>query len=34
MKKLLVTLALAGTLSAPSVVFAEANWYGSLRGGI
>ena len=34
MKKLLVTLALAGTLSAPSVVFAEASWYGSLRGGI
>ena len=34
MKKLLVTLALAGTLSVPSVVFAEANWYGSLRGGV
>ena len=34
MKKLLVTLALAGTLSVPSVVFAEATWYGSLRGGL
>ena len=39
MKKLLVTLALAGTLSVPSVVFAEdmeegAMWYGSLRGGL
>ena len=34
MKKLLVTLALAGTLSVPSVVFAEANWYGSLRIGV
>ena len=34
MRKLLVTLALAGTLSVPSVVFAEATWYGSLRGGL
>ena len=34
MKKLLVTLALAGTLSVPSVVFSEATWYGSLRGGL
>ena len=34
MRKLLVTLALAGTLSIPSVVFAEATWYGSLRGGL
>ena len=34
MKKLLVTLALAGTLSVPSVVFAEAGWYGSLRSGL
>ena len=34
MKKLLVTLVLAGTLSVPSVVFAEASWYGSLRGGV
>ena len=34
MRKLLVTLALAGTLSVPSVVFAEANWYGSLRSGL
>ena len=34
MKKLLVTLALAGTLCVPSVVFAEASWYGSLRGGL
>ena len=38
MRKLLVTLALAGTLSVPSAVFAEeeagASWYGSLRGGI
>ena len=34
MRKLLVTLALAGTLCVPSVVFAEANWYGSLRAGI
>ena len=34
MKKLLVTLALAGTLSVPSVVFAKASWYGSLRVGV
>ena len=34
MRKLLVTLALAGTLCVPSVVFAEASWYGSLRGGL
>ena len=34
MRKLLFTLALAGTLSVPSVVFAEATWYGSLRGGV
>ena len=34
MRKLLVTLALAGILSVPSVVFAEATWYGSLRGGL
>ena len=34
MRKLLVTLALAGTLSIPSVVFAEASWYGSLRAGL
>ncbi len=38
MRKLLVTLALAGTLSVPSAVFAEeeagASWYGSLRGGV
>ena len=34
MRKLLVTLALAGTLCIPSVVFAEASWYGSLRSGL
>ena len=34
MRKLLFTLALAGTLSVPSVVFAEATWYGSLRAGV
>ena len=34
MRKLLVTLALAGTLGIPSVVFAEASWYGSLRAGV
>lgn len=34
MRKLLITLALAGTLSIPSVVFAEASWYGSLRSGL
>ena len=34
MRKLLITLALAGSLSVPSVVFAEASWYGSLRAGL
>ena len=29
-----MTLALAGALSVPSVVFAEATWYGSLRAGV
>ena len=34
MRQLFLTLALAGALSLPSVVFAEATWYGSLRAGI
>ena len=34
MKKLLTVVCLSGLLSVPSVVFAEANWYGSLRAGI
>jgi hypothetical protein len=31
MKKLLTVVCLSGLLSVPSVVFAEASWYGSLR---
>ena len=27
-------MAFAGVLSVPSVIFADANWYGSLRGGV
>ena len=34
MKKKLLALALAGLLTAPSVVLAEATWYGSFRAGI
>ena len=34
MKKLLTIVCLSGLLSVPSVVFAEASWYGSLRGAI
>ena len=34
MKKLLTIVCLSGLLSVPSVVFAEASWYGSLRAGI
>ena len=34
MKKLLTVVCLSGLLSVPSVVFAEASWYGSLRAGI
>ena len=34
MKKKLLALALAGLLMAPSVVLAEATWYGSFRAGI
>ena len=34
MKKLLTVVCLSGLLSVPSVVFAEASWYGSLRSGI
>ena len=34
MKKLISILVLAGALSIPSAVFAEASWYGSLRGGV
>ena len=34
MKKLLTVVCLSGLLSVPSVVFAQASWYGSLRAGI
>ena len=34
MKILIALLSIAGALSVPSVVFAEANWYGSLRAGV
>ena len=34
MRKLLATLALAGTLCVPQAVFAQASWYGSLRAGV
>ena len=34
MKKLIAVMAFAGVLSVPSVIFADANWYGSLRGGV
>ena len=34
MKKLLTVVCLSGLLSVPSVVFAEASWYGSLRAGV
>jgi len=34
MKKLMAILVLAGVLSIPSAVFAEASWYGSLRAGV
>ena len=34
MKKLLTVVCLSGLLSVPSVVFAEAGWYGSLRVGV
>ena len=34
MKKILIVFGLAGILASPSVVFAEATWYGSFRGGV
>ena len=34
MKKLIAVMAFAGVLSVPSVIFADATWYGSLRGGV
>jgi len=34
MKKLLAVMAFAGVLSVPSVLLADANWYGSLRGAV
>ena len=34
MKKLVTVMAFAAVLSVPSVVFAEASWYGSLRTGV
>ena len=34
MRKLLTVMALAGAMCLPSVVFADASWYGSLRGGV
>ena len=34
MKKLLIVINLAGILAVPSIVFAEATWYGSFRGGV
>ncbi len=34
MKKLCLVLGLAGLLSMPSIVFGEATWYGSFRGGV
>ena len=34
MKKLIAVMAFAGVLSVPSVLLADANWYGSLRGGV
>ena len=34
MKKLIAVMAFAGVLSVPSVIFADASWYGSLRGGV
>ena len=34
MKKLIAVMAFAGVLSIPSVIFADASWYGSLRGGV
>ena len=34
MKKLFTVSLLAGLLSMPSIVFAEASWYGSIRGGV
>ena len=34
MKRMLLVLGLAGLLSMPSVVFGEATWYGSFRGGL
>ena len=34
MKKLFTVSLLAGLLSMPSMVFAEASWYGSIRGGV
>ncbi len=34
MKKLISILVFAGLLGVPSAVFAEASWYGSLRGGV
>ena len=34
MKKLIAVMAFAGVLSVPSVLLADAVWYGSLRGGV
>ena len=34
MKKILIVFGLVGILGSPSVVFAEATWYGSFRGGV
>ena len=34
MKKLIAVMAFAGVLSVPSVIFADAVWYGSLRGSV
>ena len=34
MKKLIAVMAFTAVLSVPSVVFAEASWYGSLRAGV
>ncbi len=34
MKKLIAVMAFAGVLSVPSVILADASWYGSLRGGV
>ena len=34
MKKLIAVMAFAGVLSVPSVLLADAVWYGSLRGSV